>query len=128
DEWPGCRMALPNAWRKEDLRLRFSCRRRDAFPESAGYADPESNWTIAQRADEMIRGLASRWALSCLLDGYHQLLSSHRDRAAGHASFRPVRDLRQLRNLVRTDVYDILSASAEISAFATAPVPYAFEV
>jgi len=118
DEWPACRMTLPHGWRREQLRLTFACRRGDAFPDRPGYPDPDSNWTIAQRASDLIEGLASRWALACLLDGYHQLLSIHRDRAARQSSFRPVGDVKQLRGLVRAELLDIMTASMEVSALA----------
>lgn len=82
DEWPASRMLLPHNWRKEELRLRFACRRKDAFPKDAGYSEPLSNWTIAQRADDLLRGFSTRWALSCLLEGYSQRLSQLRDLTA----------------------------------------------
>ncbi len=124
-EWPGVRMALPHAWRKQELRLRFGSRRSDAVPEGVGKSGPQSNWTIAQRANYFVQGLAVRWALSCQLDGYHHALSSHRDRSARDDSYKPVRDLKDLRGLVRMDVFDILSSTSEISAFAKAKRLYA---
>lgn len=128
DDWPGARMVLPRSWGREDLRLRFGCRRTDAFPDEPGYPEPGSNWTISQRANDLVQGLLTRWALSCLLDGYHQVLSNHRDRSAGDASYRPVRDLRRVRSLVRTEVYDILVSAAEITSFAEAVHGYEWNV
>ncbi len=75
DEWPGARLVLPRGWDNEGNRLVFGCRRHDAFPLRPGYHEPTSNWTLAQRADDLIRGLLSRWAITCLLDSYHEALS-----------------------------------------------------
>jgi hypothetical protein len=125
DEWAKCRMTLPHGWRKEKLRLQFGCRRRDAFPDQPGYSEPTSNWTIAHRANDLVHGLATRWALSCLLDGYHHKLSGYRDRSASEHTFRPIRDLRNVQNLVRTEAYDILAASAEVKALAESRRTYA---
>ena len=127
-EWPGIRMVLPRGWRGEDLRLRFTGKRSDAFPPERGYPEPESNWTAAQRTDDKVPGLLSRWALSCLLDGYHQMLSAQRDRSAQKTANLPVRDLRRLRNLVRKDVYDILLSSSEIRGFAKSKRGYRYNV
>jgi hypothetical protein len=128
DEWPGVRTALPHSWRSEGLRLQFGCRRRDAFPDRSGYPDEDSNWTMAQRANDYVPGLSVRWALTCLLDGYHQALSNLRDQSAKADSYRPVRDLKRLRRLVRTDVYDILLSASEIATFAEDKWRYAHNV
>lgn len=117
-EWPGARLVLPRGWDDEGTRLVFACRRRDAFPDRPGYHDPTSNWTIAQRADDLVRGLLSRWALTCLLDRYHQTLSALRDRTALNSRYRPVRDLKKLRSLARTTLYDIGACAHEIMEFA----------
>jgi hypothetical protein len=127
-EWPNCRMALPHAWRKEELRLRFGCRRADAFPEEPGYPEPQSNWTIAHRADDLVRGLLSRWALSCMLDGYHQLLSSERDRSARSSTYRSIRDLRQVRRLLRRDIYDARTSAVEVKELTIAKRSFTYDV
>lgn len=118
DEWPSARMVLPRAWDEEGLRLIFACRREDAFPKNDGYADPESNWTIAQRAHEKIQGLLARWAVSCLLNRYHQLLSTLRDNSARETANRPVSDLKELRSLARVDLFDVGTATREVEVLA----------
>jgi hypothetical protein len=127
-EWPGARLVLPRSWGEEGLRLTFSCRRRDAFPDRPGYNDPKSNWTIAQRADDLIRGLLSRWALSGMLDGYHEQLSDLRDRLAASRAHRPVQDLKGFRSLARTKLFDIVTSSHEIQQFASAKWRYRYDV
>lgn len=117
DEWPGGRLALPRLWDDEAPRLVFGCRRSDAFPERAGYVDPTSNWTIAQRADDHVRGLLVRWALSCMLDGYHESFSILRDKSAARRFYRPIRDLKALRSLARAQLNDALTSASEIAEF-----------
>ena len=128
EEWSGARLVLPRSWDEEGLRLTFACRRRDAFPERPGYPDPKSNWTIAQRANGLIRGLLSRWALSGMLDGYHELLSELRDGLAGTQTHRPVRDLKKLRSLARTKLFDIVTSSHDIEEFASVRWRYCHDV
>jgi hypothetical protein len=118
EEWPGGRLVLPRGWDGDVPRLVFGCRRSDAFPERPGYADPESNWTIAQRANDYVQGLLTRFAVSTILNAYHQTLSILRDKIAREESNRPVRALRELRELARTESFDIEIASREIKAFA----------
>lgn len=127
-EWPGCLMALPHAWRKEELRLLFGCCRGEAFPDAPGYPEPRSNTTIAYRANELIRGLLGRWALSCLLDGFHQLVSAERDRSARSARYRSVRDLHKVRQLLRTDIYDVRTSAREIRELANSKRRFAHDV
>jgi len=128
NEWPGARLVLPRGWDDEGSRLVFACRRRDAFPDRPGYPDPTSNWTIAQRADDLVRGLLSRWALSCLLDSYHEALSVLRDQTALNSRYWPVRDLKRLRSLARTILYDIGACSQEIAEFAESDHLYRHDV
>ena len=106
---------------------RVWCRRRDAFPEKPGHPDPSSNWTIAQRADDLVRGLLVRWAVSCILDGYHQLLSALRDASAAKDTYRPVADLKALRSLARTQLYDVVTAAQEIAEFVESDTAYCYE-
>jgi len=127
-EWPGARLVLPHSWDNEGSRLVFACRRRDAFPEESYYPDPTSNWTIAQRADDVVRGLLSRWSLTCLLDGYHERISALRDRTARDGGYRPVHDLKKLRSLARTALYDIAVCAQEIEAFAQSDPEYRHDV
>ena len=104
DEWPAARMTLSRAWREPQLRLSFGCKHDEAISDTTFYHEPTSNWTIAQYAHERLAGLSTRWALSCVLDGYHQRLAEHRDRSAADTSFRAIRDLRQLRQLARRSI------------------------
>ena len=128
EEWPGARLVLPRSWDEEGMRLTFACRRRDAFSEQPGYHDPESNWAIAQRADDRILGLLSRWALSCMLDGYHETLSELRDSLASTRTHRPVKDLKTLRLLARTKLFDIIGSSHEIEEFTNDMRQYRYDV
>ncbi|MET3392537.1 hypothetical protein ABIC33_003195 [Variovorax sp. 1140] len=128
DEWPGARLVLPRSWDDEGSRMVFACRRHDAFPDSAGYHDITSNWTIAQRADDLIQGLLSRWAITCLLDSYHQVLSNLRDRTALNRKYRTIRDLKALRALSSTALYDISASAQEIFEFVESDVFYSHNV
>ena len=65
DAWPAVRMAVPDTFRDEGNRaLTFGCRRRDAIDPKhrSGRPDPESDWSIAQFADDYLQGLVMRWA------------------------------------------------------------------
>ncbi|WP_183026176.1 hypothetical protein [Variovorax sp. UMC13] len=128
DEWPGARLVLPRSWSDEGSRMIFACRRFDAFPDSAGYHDIKSNGTIAYRANDLVGGLLSRWAITCLLDGYHQSLSALRDRTALNKRFRTIRDLKALRTLTNTTLYDISASAQEISEFIDADHSYSYNV
>jgi hypothetical protein len=127
-EWPGARMVMPRSWDDEGARLVFACRRRDAFPEEPGHADPSSNWTIAQRAHGRVRGLLSRWALTCMLDRYHHTLARLRDAAAGEGAYRPVRDLKELRSLTRKALYDIVTSAQEVHELVESDRAYCHDV
>ncbi|WP_129513565.1 hypothetical protein [Burkholderia stabilis] len=117
DQWPCARIVLPGGRDDSSLRLTFACRRKDAFPEAPGYVEPTSNGTIAYRASELIRELLSRWAITGMLDGYHEQLSRLRDKSAGARSYQPIRDLKQLRSLVHTQLYDVELSAHEITEF-----------
>lgn len=121
EKWPAARVVIPGLRDEDGLRLTFACRRRDAFPTTGGYHDPTGNWAIAQRADEMIRELLARWAVTAMLDGYGEQLSALRDKSAAARSYRPVRDLKRLRSMIRTQLYDIDLAANEITQFANDP-------
>ena len=128
DEWPGARLVLPRGWDDEGNRLVFGCRRHDAFPLRPGYHEPTSNWTIAQRSDDLVRGLLSRWSITCLLDSYHEALSALRDRTAHDGRYRPIQDLKELRSLIRTTLYDIDACSQEIVEFSQSDSRYRHDV
>lgn len=128
DEWPGARLVLPRGWDDEGNRLVFACRRHDAFPNGPFYHDPTSNWTIAQRASDLIRDLLSRWAITCLQDSYHEALSVLRDRIAHDGKYRPIRDLKDLRSLARTILYDIGACAQEIVEFSESDLRYCYDV
>lgn len=127
-EWDGAKLVMPRGWGEERNRLVFACRRLDAFPVASGYHEPTSNWTIAQRADDYISKLLSRRAITCLLDGYHQILSALRDKSAQDGKYRPVRDLKELRTLVRTKLYDINTCTQEIAEFVQSDFDYCHNV
>jgi len=127
-EWPGARLVMPRSWDDEGNRLTFACRRQDAFPNSLGYHDPTSNWTIAQRADDFIQGILSRWAITCLLNAYHEALSAMRDEIACDGSYRTVRDLKKLRSFARTFLYDIGACTYEIEEFSQSDPGYRHDV
>lgn len=126
DEWPGARLLLPRTFRGEELRLRFACRRSDAFEVEPGYHEPLSNWTIAQRAHDLIPAFLTRWGLSCLLEGYGQRLSALRDETARGVHHRPVRDLKTVRTFVQRDLLDIRSSVSDIKRFAKSRDNYAY--
>ncbi len=127
-EWPGARLVMPRSWDDEGNRLTFACRRQDAFPNNQGYHDPTSNWTITQRADDYIQGLLSRWAMTCLLNAYHETLSAMRDEIACDGSYRTVRDLKKLRFFARTFLYDIGACTYEIEEFSQSDSSYRHNV
>ena len=128
DEWPSVRLFLSRSWDDASMRLTFACSRKNAFPINAMYREPESNWTIAYRTHEKIAQLAVRWALSCLLDGYHEQLSELRDQSAIDHSHRTVRDLKRLRHLVRTKFYDIVTSAHDADDFAQSDSDFCFDV
>lgn len=118
DSWPLARLAFPDSWDNENLRLVFACRRSDGPQVSPGVPEPTSNWSIAQRAhDDLAQGLLSKWALICLLDGYHHLLSTLRDKAAAKSSYFPVYELKTLRKMLQRHLFDINIAAQEIREF-----------
>lgn len=127
-DWPGGRLVLPRSWDDEGSRLVFACRRRDAFPDQPGDSESRSNLRIAQRADEHVRGLLSRWALTCMLDHYHQTLAALRDRAAGKGTSRPVHDLKKLRSLTRKVLFDIGTSAQEVEEFVEAGRVYRHDI
>lgn len=126
-EWPGARLVMPLG-DNEGNRLTFACRRHDAFPDSPGYHDPTSNWSIAQRADDCIQGLLSRWAITCLLNAYHMKLSAMRDEIACDGSYRTIRDLKKLRTFARTFLFDIGACTQEIEEFFQSDLSYGHDV
>lgn len=129
DEWPNVRMVPADRfWNEDEGRLNFACRRKDAFPEQPGYHEPTSNWTIAQRANELIPGLLNRWAMTRLLLGYRETLAVGRDSAASRSSHRTIRDLKAVRTLVQTSAIDMRAASVEIEALTEDPHRYAWDV
>jgi hypothetical protein len=128
NEWPGARLVLPRGWDDEGARLVFACRRQDAVPDKPYYHEPTSNWSIAHRTDALVQGLLSRWALTRLLDCYHEALSALRDQAARDGKYRPLRDLIELRSLARTTLYDIGACSQEIIDFAESELEYSYNV
>lgn len=128
DEFPGVRLRVSDSWDEEALRLLFAGRRSDIAPQGPGYHEPESDWTLAQHANDFVPGLLSRWALSCLLDGFNHRLSELRDRTASDLGHAPVRELRQLRRLARTELLDLQAATADIEALARSDRWYRYDV
>lgn len=127
-EFPGVRLRVRDSWDEDALRLLFAGRRSDIAPHRPGYHDPESDWTLAQHANDFIPGLLSRWALSCLLDGFNHRLSELRDRTASDLGHAPVRELRQPRRLARTELLDLQVATADIEALAGSDSWYRYDV
>lgn len=111
NEWPGVRLFL------EGNRLAFACLRRDAVPDKSSYDDPNSNFTITQSADRDVQGLLLRWSATCLLNGYKETMSTLRDRVARDDSYQPVKNLKELRSLIRKSFYDIGIAGQDILEF-----------
>jgi len=62
------------------------------------------------------------------LDGYHKGLSVLRDRTAGEGTYWPVCDLKKLRSLARSVLYDIVSAAQEIEEFVESNGAYRHDV
>lgn len=127
-EWPAGRLVFPRSWDDEGAQLIFACRRHDAFPKDAGYPDPTSNGTIAFRADEVVRGLLSRWAVLHMLNSFHMRLASLRDKTARERKYHPIRDLKRFRALARTALYDILVAAQEVMEFVENDHAFRWEV
>lgn len=128
DDWRCARMVLPRGWDNEGRMLIFACRRQDTLLDCKHYHDPGSNWAIAQMADMHVRGLLARWAITCLLDSYHQDLSILRDQSARDGKYRPVRDLKELRSLARTRLYDICACTQDIVEFTGVDSLYRYDV
>lgn len=126
-QWPGAALNISEDSDYSKTRLKFICRRSDAFPASPGYNDPTSNWTIAHRAHETVRGILSRWALSRVLDGYSAELSALRDKSAGNGKYHALRDLKTLRSLVRHRLFDAAITAQEIEEFAGDPFSYRYD-
>lgn len=124
EKWPSMRLFFSQFWNDANMRLSFACPRKNAFSNDAMYHSPESNWTIAQRTHEKISEVMTQWSLSCLLDGYHEQLSKLRDQSAIDNSHRTVRDLKQLRHLVRTEFYDIVTSAHEADDFVASNSDY----
>ncbi len=129
-EWPAARFVFPRGWEGPTRRLVVGCRRVDAIPEPRREHrhEPDSNWSIAQYAQEMTEGLGTRWALSCLLDEYHQRLARYRDESASELRNRPVRDLRDLRRIVRTATFDMLTVASALERYTQNRAQYALSV
>jgi hypothetical protein len=127
-EWPGVRMVPPLSWNDEGRRLVFACRRGDARLVASGDPAPQSNEAIAHRSNERVNGLLSRWALTCVLEAYRQTLAILRDKTAGEHRHSPVRDLKALRSLTRSKLYDVHTVAHEIDEFTQRDSAYRFEV
>lgn len=125
--WPGAALCMSHDSEYSDSRLTFICRRRDAFPVSPIYREPTSNGTIGQRAEETIRGILTKWALSRALSGYRAELSSLRDKTASANKHRPIEDLRALRGLVKHRLYDAIITAQEVEEFAQERLGYSYD-
>lgn len=125
EEWPACRLRLPRPWDDRPRRLTLACRRTDAIDDERhqGYSQPDSNWTIAQYGNDRLWGLLGQWALSSLLDGYHEMVSRHRD-TASRKSHRPIRDGKRVRRLATAELFDVAMGSSEILGITTSKRTY----
>ncbi|MCE4059973.1 hypothetical protein LXM60_07110 [Pandoraea sputorum] len=126
-QWSGAALCISHNSEYSDSRLTFMCRRRDAFPVSSAYHDPTSNWTIAHRAEDAIRGILTRWALSQALSGYRAELSNLRDKTASTSKHRSIRDLKALRGLVKHRLYDAIVTAQEVEEFAQERSAYSYD-
>lgn len=119
DEWPTMRMLAGRRFgAREGNRnsLLMLAPAIGAFPREAGYGD--DIWSYNFRADELVRPLLFRWGSLCLLQRYQVRLAHLRDLSANSHRWRLARDLKELRRLVVTELFDAQVASKELKSFA----------
>ena len=125
---PQFRFVFPRAWERRPLRVHIGCKRSEAVPEGPGRTDRASHFAIAHHLDESLHGFASRWAQGALLDGYHEVLATQRDRAGSPGPRRPIRELKAVRELVRTDALDMFAAAGDISSLTEDLLAFTYDV
>ncbi|MEN6082667.1 hypothetical protein [Chromobacterium piscinae] len=118
DSIPTTRLSFPYSSNYDEARLMLACRRRDALINEQYIHDPTSNWSISYKIDQVMYELFLRWAVLKLIGKFDQQLSELRDQSANTNSSHPIRDLKHLRNLVRTNLYDMELSAYEINKFA----------
>jgi hypothetical protein len=121
-DWDGVGLYLPHPIHEDQpgLALRFAANRWAAFPRSNDDDHSQSNWAVAHHADDFVKQVLEKWAVTCALNGYRQRLAVLRDEAsgAGWRSHRPVQDLRTIRRLVLTDALGAETAARDAKHFA----------
>lgn len=130
DEWPAVRLAFPDAFRDESSRtLTVACRRADSYDPATAHIQDQSNWSIAQYADDRIRGLLIRWGSSMLLAEHRRRLSVVRDLlGAGPRRHSAVRNLKRARELVAVEALDAEVTATEIKRVASDDLLYRWDV
>jgi hypothetical protein len=130
DEWPAIRLALPDTFFDESSRaLTFACRRADSFDPKTAHIPDQSDWSIAQYADDRIRGLLIRWAASMLLAEHRRRLAAVRDlMGAGTQGHFAVGNLKRARRLIAVEAVDVEVTAAEVKRLASNESLYRHDV
>lgn len=130
DEWPAIRLALPDTFFDESSRaLTFACRRADSFDPKTAHIPDQSDWSIAQYADDRIRGLLIRWAASMLLAEHRRRLATVRDLVgAGTQGHSTVGNLKLARRLIAVEAVDVEVTAAEVKRLASNESLYRHDV
>jgi hypothetical protein len=130
DEWPAIRLALPDTFFDDSSRaLTFACRRADSFDPKTAHIPDQSDWSIAQYADDRIRGLLIRWAASMLLAEHRRRLATVRDlMGAGSQRHSAVGNLKRARRLIAVEAVDVEVTAAEVKHLASNESLYRHDV
>jgi hypothetical protein len=113
-EWPGGSFGFDSMSESVGNRIVVGTRRKDAFPPSKLYDEPESNWTLAYRINELLAVFLARWATGCLLAVYREKLLLLQDSAAKQNVRMPISNLKKVRHLFRTTLLDLQSTASEV--------------
>ncbi|NQZ04241.1 hypothetical protein [Idiomarina sp.] len=112
-EHPSLNFYTPSSFDSEGKRLTFSGKRSEVLDDSDSQQQT-CNHSIATSLQGEILPIISEWATSALLDKYCEDLSGMRDDAANIGKFNPLQDLRRLRALSHTTLYDISMCVKEL--------------
>ncbi|WP_148288649.1 hypothetical protein [Ilumatobacter nonamiensis] len=121
ESWPAVRLWTPGAFSEpESSALSLIGRRSDAFPQQDGSPD-DSNFVVAQRANDYLQGLLVRWAHSQMLATHRKQLAELRDAAArlDRSTSWPVRDLKQRRRAIHGLAGDVAISTAAAKRLAS---------